>query len=75
MRATVGDWLMVEGNHLSDPKRHGQILEVHSSDGSPPYLVRWADSDVETLVFPGPDAWIITTDQLHEREAHTPSKH
>jgi hypothetical protein len=75
MRATVGDWLMVEGNHLSDPKRHGQILEVHSTDGSPPYLVRWADSDIETLVFPGPDAWIITTDQLHERESHTPAKH
>jgi hypothetical protein len=30
---------------------------------------------METLVFPGPDAWIITTDQLHEREAHTHSKY
>ncbi|HEU4947150.1 MAG TPA: DUF1918 domain-containing protein [Kribbella sp.] len=67
MKAAPGDWLMVEGNHLNDPKRHGLILEVHSSDGSPPYLVRWRDGDqVETLVFPGPDARIVGADQMEE---------
>ena len=51
MKATAGDWLMVEGNHLSDPKRHGQILEVHSTDGSPPYLVRWKDDPYSVDLF------------------------
>jgi uncharacterized protein DUF1918 len=29
MRADVGDWLVVEGTHLDDHRRRGQILEVH----------------------------------------------
>lgn len=56
MKAAVGDWLVVEGQHLLTPKRHGQIVEVHGTDGAPPYVVRWTDTDAETLYFPGPDA-------------------
>jgi hypothetical protein len=31
---------------------------VQRADGEPPYLVRWEDSDHETLFFPGPDATV-----------------
>ena len=35
-----------------------EILEVHGAAGAPPYLVRWSDTDHESLVFPGPDATV-----------------
>jgi hypothetical protein len=31
---------------------------VHGADGAPPYVVRWSDSGRESLVFPGPDAYV-----------------
>jgi hypothetical protein len=37
MKSTPGDWLMIEGTHLNDRKRHGLILEVHGPDGAPPH--------------------------------------
>ena len=64
MHANPGDWLVVEGTHLHEPHRHGLILEVHHADGSPPYLVRWSDTETETLVFPGPDARVVTEANL-----------
>ncbi len=33
-----------------------EIIETRGPDGSPPFLVRWADEGRTTLVFPGPDA-------------------
>jgi hypothetical protein len=65
MKATAGNWLVVESNHLSAPPRRGLILEVHGADGEPPYVVRWDDTDAETLFIPGPDTHILTTEQLH----------
>jgi hypothetical protein len=64
MKATPGDWLMIEGTHLNDRKRHGLILEVHGPDGAPPYLVRWDDSDTETVVIPSSGAHILTAEQV-----------
>jgi Domain of unknown function (DUF1918) len=68
MKAVIGDWVVVEGTHLSEPRRRGLIVEVHHPDGSPPYLVRWTDTDTETLFFPGPDARVLTGSELHELE-------
>jgi hypothetical protein len=51
--------LIVEGRNVGSHARRGLIKEVHSGDGSPPYLVRWSDSDQECLTFPGPDAHIV----------------
>jgi hypothetical protein len=68
MRAKVGDWVVVERVRLGEPRRTGEIVEVRHSDGSPPYLVRWAGQEQATLVFPGPDARIepraVTTHHL-----------
>jgi hypothetical protein len=58
MYAVVGDRLVVKSQHLGEPLRDGEILEVRRADGTPPYLVRWSDTGRESLVFPGPDATV-----------------
>ena len=63
MKASVGDQIVIHSPHVDDPVRDGEILEVHGPDGAPPYLVRWADTGHEGLIFPGPDAEIH---HLHE---------
>lgn len=54
MQAHVGDWLVIEGRTLGDPRRQGEIIGLVHADGSPPYHVRWVEDDHESLVFPGP---------------------
>lgn len=66
MKAAPGDWLMIEGTHVSDRKRHGLIVEVHGPDGGPPYLVRWDDTDAETVVVPSAGAHILTAEQMRQ---------
>ncbi|MEU0647688.1 DUF1918 domain-containing protein [Streptomyces umbrinus] len=58
MRAQLGDQLVVESPATSAPRRDGEIVGLHHADGTPPYDVRWSDTDEVTLVFPGPDAHI-----------------
>lgn len=60
MHAEVGDWLVTEARDITHHARRGLILSVHSADGGPPYLVRWADNGHEALVVPGPDSRIVT---------------
>jgi len=70
MKAVPGNWLVVESTHVNQPKRHGLILEVHGSDGEPPYLVRWSDNDAETLFVPGPGTHVLTTEQMQQLHGH-----
>lgn len=58
MYAVVGDRLVIRSQHLGEPVRDGEILEVQHEDGSPPYRVRWDDTGRESLVYPGPDATV-----------------
>ncbi|MFQ1002419.1 DUF1918 domain-containing protein [Modestobacter sp. SSW1-42] len=60
VRAAVGDWLVVHSRRLDGPVRAGEIVEVSSPDGSPPYVVRWLDDERTCVVFPGSDA-VVTT--------------
>ena len=60
MKANVGDWLVMKGLTIGHSEQRGLIVEVHSEDGSPPYVVRWLDSDHLVTVFPGPDAIVVT---------------
>jgi hypothetical protein len=69
MKAAAGDWVVVESTHLSEMRRHGQILEVHGPDGDPPYLVRWDDTGTETVFIPGPGAHIMTAEQLRQHQS------
>lgn len=54
MQAAVGDRLHVHGNTVGVQDRVGEIIEVRGPEGTPPYVVRYADGQ-ERLVFPGPD--------------------
>ncbi|WP_438297027.1 pyridoxamine 5'-phosphate oxidase family protein [Streptomyces sp. HUAS TT7] len=58
MRAQLGDQLVVERPATGATRRDGEIVGLHHSDGTPPYDVRWSDTDEVTLVFPGPDAHV-----------------
>jgi hypothetical protein len=58
MHAQVGDRLIVRSGHVDGHVRDGEIVEVRGPDGTPPFVVRWSDSGHESLVFPGPDAFI-----------------
>jgi hypothetical protein len=60
MIAKIGDRLVVEGVHVGDTRRVGEIIAVRHPDGTPPYEVRWLDSGHEALVFPGPEAHVET---------------
>ncbi|KUM84300.1 MULTISPECIES: DUF1918 domain-containing protein [Streptomyces] len=58
MRAQLGDQLVVESPATGATRRDGEIVGLHHEDGTPPYDVRWSDTDEVTLVFPGPDTHI-----------------
>jgi hypothetical protein len=63
MHAKVGDRLIMEGVHVGDPKRIGVISAVSHADGTPPYTVKWVDSERETLVYPGSECHIEQAEQ------------
>lgn len=57
MKAALGDGLTVKGRHQGDEDRHGEVIEVHGEQGSPPYLVRWSDGH-ESVFFPSADTLV-----------------
>ncbi len=67
MHANVGDWLLVRGHNADQLDRRGQILAVNPQ-GEPPFTVRWSSDDHEGIVFPGPDAQVLTAEQLAEHD-------
>ena len=69
MHAEVGDWLVIKGLTVDRPEHRGLITEVRSRDGSPPYVVRWLDSEHEAVVVPGPDAVVVTAAAQHQADA------
>ncbi|AAK44818.1 Uncharacterized protein MBO1_00400 [Mycobacterium tuberculosis variant bovis] len=73
MKAKVGDWLVIKGATIDQPDHRGLIIEVRSSDGSPPYVVRWLETDHVATVIPGPDAVVVTAEEQNaadERAQH-----
>lgn len=58
MRAKVGDEILVDGPHLGDPRRGGEVLEVREQGDVVHYRVRWEDGH-ESIFFPGSDAHVI----------------
>ncbi|MER6787268.1 DUF1918 domain-containing protein [Streptomyces sp. NPDC000658] len=73
MRAHLGDQLVIERTTTGAAKRDGEIVGLHHEDGTPPYDVRWSDTDEVTLVFPGPDAHIHHLEHGQPGSAHAPS--
>jgi hypothetical protein len=77
MKANVGDWLVIKGTTTERSDQRGLITEVHSADGSPPYVVRWLATGHVATVVPGPDAIVVTPEEqeaaderAQERAAH-----
>ncbi|MEV0966702.1 pyridoxamine 5'-phosphate oxidase family protein [Streptomyces sp. NPDC049910] len=56
MRAHLGDRLVIQSPATGATRREGEIVGLRHEDGTPPYDVRWSDTDEVTLVFPGADA-------------------
>ncbi|WP_225094570.1 pyridoxamine 5'-phosphate oxidase family protein [Streptomyces sp. CoH27] len=72
MRAHLGDQLVIEGPTTGAARRDGEIVGLHHEDGTPPYDVRWSDTDEVTLVFPGPDAHVRHLEHLEPLEQGQP---
>ena len=70
MQAKVGDWLTIKG----PATEQGLITEVRSPDGSPPYVVRWLDTGRVAMVFPGPDAVVVTADEKKVADERSQSR-
>jgi hypothetical protein len=82
MKANVGDWLVIKGTTTERSDQRGLITEVHSADGSPPYVVRWLATGHAATVVPGPDAIVVTPEEqeaaderAQERAAHRGTNH
>ena len=58
MQVHTGDHIVIHGHRHGEPVRDCEVLEVRNADGSPPYLVRWSDTDHTSLFFPGSDATV-----------------
>ena len=58
MHAHVGDRIVVRGHHVDEVARDADVLEVRSSSGAPPYVVRWSDDGHVGLFYPGPDTYV-----------------
>lgn len=62
MQAHPGDWLIVHSHTDAGPVRKAEIIATHTG-GDPPFTVRWIDDNRESVVFPGPDAEIVSAAQ------------
>ena len=58
MRASVGDRIVTAAGGGGGAVRDGAGVELRHEDGSPPYLVEWADTGERTLVYPGSDSYV-----------------
>lgn len=68
MRAQVGDRIILAAEHIDEPTRDGEVLEVRGPDGGPPYVVRWDDGH-SGLIYPGPGSVLRVGAHGDEEEA------
>jgi len=57
MDVKLGNEIRVDGRHIDDRPRRGEIVEIMTSDGREPYRVRLFDGS-DSLFFPGSEAHI-----------------
>jgi len=56
-RPRPGDVVVIEGHHVGESRRTGEILEVLGEAGHEHYRVRWEDGR-ETVFYPSSDATV-----------------
>lgn len=66
MRAEIGDWLFVKSRGHGPSDRRALILKV-GAGGRAPFAVRWTDDDREALMYPGPEAYVVSAVELADR--------
>ena len=71
--AAVGDVIVIEGHHVGDSRRTGEILEVLGGPGHEHYRVRW-DDDRETVFYPSSDATIRRHEPVQDKAKATRSR-
>lgn len=59
MHAQVGDRIVVQPFGCGRPARTGEVVDVRGRSGEPPYVVRWVDTGMLALYFPGRDAHVF----------------
>jgi hypothetical protein len=64
LHGSVGDAIVVDGVHLNEPPRRGEIIEVLGTGDAEHFRVRWDDGH-ESLFFPGATTRIVP---LHHNE-------
>ncbi|SDI14828.1 protein of unknown function [Actinokineospora alba] len=69
MHAEPGDWLVIERSDIEHHARRGRIEQVRGAGGTPPFVVRWLDTDRVVLVFPGPDGHVVSAADLAAADA------
>ena len=62
MQAHSGDWLIMHSHTDGGHVRKAEIITT-GPDGAPPFTVRWLEDDRESVVFPGPDAQVLSPDE------------
>ncbi len=62
MQAHSGDWLIMHSHTDGGHVRKAEIITT-GADGAPPYTVRWIEDDRESVVFPGPDAQVLSAEE------------
>lgn len=65
MKAHPGDWIIMHSHTDGGPLRKAEVITT-GADGAPPYTVRWIEDDRESVVFPGPDAQVLTSQEQTE---------
>lgn len=59
MKGEAGDRIAILSRHLDESVRECEIVDVHGTEGGPPYVVRWLDTGHLGIFFPGPDARVV----------------
>lgn len=57
-RAKIGDRLVLSPRTDEGAARVAVVVEVLGADGSPPFVVRWADGS-QTVVYPSSAAYVL----------------
>jgi hypothetical protein len=58
MEASIGDEIIVDGRHLGDLPRKGEVLEILTKGDVMHFRVRW-DDGTDCIFFPGPDTHFV----------------
>lgn len=66
MHAEAGDWLLVRTRGAGESHGRRAVVLATAADGSPPYKVRWLDTEHEALIFPDAETEIISSERQAE---------